>query len=54
MNMKTVFTIVVFLSILNLSATTIGVANGNATSDGRPLMWKKPRHEQQPGNPVLW
>ena len=40
MTTKTLVTFLLVVGIIELFCCTIGVANGTATSDGRPLMWK--------------
>ncbi len=40
MNAKTLLTILLLAGITYILGCTIGVANGDATTDGRPLMWK--------------
>ncbi len=40
MKLRLILLSVISLNFLNIFATVIGVANGSATTDGRPLMWK--------------
>ena len=38
--MKNILVILFIISIVSAWACTIGIINGSATSDGRPILWK--------------
>ena len=53
--MKKVLIIIFGLLIfVELFCCTIGVANGDATSDGRPLIWKTRDRESKPNNRIFY